>query len=78
MAGPDNPGEDRAWELLAILSRDDICKAAAVSYYAASRSYVIRFCGMDYLVDVRDRKITGDCRSLFQRLVKFFKAVFVL
>jgi hypothetical protein len=59
MAGPNNPGEDKAWELLATLKHDDVCKAAAVSYDAASSSYGVRSFGMDFIVDARDRKITS-------------------
>lgn len=76
MAGPNNPGEDKAWELLAALKHDDVSKAAAVSYNAASQSYGVRSFGMDFIVDLRDRKITSTAPGsevLLGKLGYFFR-----
>jgi hypothetical protein len=76
MAGPNNPGEDKAWELLATLKPDDVCKAANLSYDAVSRSFGLRSFGMDFIVDLRDRKITSTAPGnevLLGKLGYFFR-----
>ena len=75
MAG-NNPGEDKAWEILATLKPEDVCRAAAVSYDAASEHYRITCLGMAFLVSVRERSITGAAEGsivLLTRLGYFFR-----
>ena len=59
MAETNNPGEDKAWEILTTLKPADVCKAASVAYDAASTSYQVASFGMDFIVSVRDRKISS-------------------
>ncbi len=59
MAEINNPGEDKAWEILAMLKPEDVCRAAAVSYDPASEQYTIRSFGMDFAVSMRERSITS-------------------
>jgi len=76
MAGPNNPGEDKAWELLTALKPDDVCKAADVSYDASSGSYTIRSFGIEFIVDMKNRKITGTAPGtevLLGKLGYFFR-----
>lgn len=54
----NNPGEERAWDLLTQLRPDEVCKSAAVSYEAVSRAYSLRSFGMDFIVSPSTRKIT--------------------
>ncbi|MHB8846293.1 MAG: DUF3786 domain-containing protein [Nitrospirota bacterium] len=54
------PGEDKAWELLATLKPDDVCKAASVSYDTTAGAYVIKSFGMEFAVSTRDKSITRD------------------
>jgi hypothetical protein len=55
-----NPGEDKAWELLATLKPDDVCKAASVAYNTTPGVYVIKSFGMDFVVSTREKSITCD------------------
>jgi hypothetical protein len=59
MAEIKNPGEDKAWEILATLKPEDVCKAASVSYDTASLEYMLRSFGMDFSINVRDKTITS-------------------
>jgi hypothetical protein len=72
----NNPGEDKAWEILATLDTDDVCRAAAVSYDRATEQYIVKSLGMDFLVAAKDRTITSTAPGsevLLQRLGYFFK-----
>jgi hypothetical protein len=72
----NNPGEGRAWEILATLDFDDVCRAAAVSYDRATEQYIVKSLGMDFLVAAKDRTITSTAPGsevLLQRLGYFFK-----
>jgi hypothetical protein len=72
----NNPGEDKAWEILATLDPDDVCRAAAVSYDRATEQYIVKSLGMDFLVAAKDRTITSTAPGsevLLQRLGYFFK-----
>lgn len=72
----NNPGEDKAWELIAALSPAEVCKAAAVSYDAAAESYRVRSFGMDFTVSLKDRTISSlapGSEVLLGRLGYFFK-----
>lgn len=76
MAGPKYPGEDKAWELLAALKPDDVCKSALVSYDAASQSYGIRSFDRDFIVDVGGRNVASTAPGsevLLGKLGYFFR-----
>lgn len=76
MAEGSNPGEDKAWEILALLKPKDVCKAAAVTYDASAATYTISSFGMDFAVSVKDRTITSvapGSEVLFKRLSYFFR-----
>jgi hypothetical protein len=55
MTDQNNPGADRAWELLAAMKPEEVCRAAAVSYDAETGSYGIKSFGMDFDVSVANR-----------------------
>jgi uncharacterized protein DUF3786 len=76
MAESSNPGEDKAWEILSALEPGEVCRAAAVSYDAASRRYTVRSFNMDFVVSLSDRTITSAAREselLLKRLSYFFR-----
>jgi hypothetical protein len=76
MAEVSNPGEDKAWEILAAMKPEEVCRAAAVSYDAISKSYRVRSFGMDFAVSVREKGITSASTGsgvLLQKLGYFFK-----
>jgi hypothetical protein len=72
----NKPGEEKAWEILATLSADDVCRAAAVSYDRETDQYIVKSLGMDFLVAVKDRTISSaspGSEVLLKRLGYFFK-----
>ena len=72
----NNPGEEKAWELLASLQPDSVCRAAVATYDAAASSYTLKSFGMDFVVSVKDRAITSAAPGsevLLKRLSYFFK-----
>ncbi|MCK9420938.1 MAG: DUF3786 domain-containing protein [Nitrospirae bacterium] len=76
MAETNNPGEDKAWEILTTLKPADVCKAASVSYDAVSLNYQVTSFGMDFIVSVRDRKISSTAPGsevLLGKLGYFFR-----
>ncbi len=76
MAEGHNPGEDKAWELLTTMNPDDVCRAAAVAYDAAAEAYIVKSFGMDFIVSVRERTITGSADGsnlLLKKLSYFFR-----
>jgi len=76
MAETNNPGEDKAWEMLSTLKPEDVCKAASVSYDAASASYRVASFGMDMSVSVRDKQISSTApgsEMLLGKLGPFFR-----
>jgi hypothetical protein len=76
MAEINNPGEAKAWEILATMKPEEVCKAASVSYDAASASYTVKSFGMDFAVSVKDKTISSTAPGsevLLQRLSYFFK-----
>jgi len=76
MAEMNNPGEDKAWEILATMKPEDVRKAASVSYDAASATYIVKSFGMDFAVSVKDKTISSTAPGtevLLQRLGYFFK-----
>lgn len=76
MTDANKPGEEKAWEILATLDVDDVCRAAAVSYDRATEQYVVKSLGMDFLVAVKDRTISSAAPGsdvLLKRLGYFFK-----
>ncbi len=76
MAEINNPGEDKAWEILATLKPEDVCRAAAVSYDPGSSAYTIRSFGMDFVVSLRAKSISSNAAGsevLLKKLGYFFK-----
>ena len=70
------PGEDKAWEILASLQPDYVCRAAGVVYDSERYVYVIKSFGMDFIITVKDRIISSEAvgsAPLLQRLSYFFK-----
>jgi hypothetical protein len=59
MAAATEAGERKAWETLATLKTSDVCRAAAVSYDAASGLYTVRSFGQDIVVSPKDRTVSG-------------------
>jgi hypothetical protein len=84
MAGINNPGEDKAWEIIGTLKPADVCRAASVGFDAASASYQVTSFGMNFIVSVRDKKISstapgsdvllGKLGSFFRLSVRFVSA----
>jgi hypothetical protein len=76
MAEANSPGENKAWEILATLDPDDVCRAAIVSYDRVPERYIVRSFGMDFLVAPKDRTISSaapESDVLLKRLGYFFK-----
>jgi hypothetical protein len=59
MATTTDAGERKAWETLATLKTADVCRAATVSYDAASGLYTVRSFGQDIVVSPKDRTVSG-------------------
>ena len=57
MASTTEAGERRAWELLAALDPDAVCRAAAAAYDSASKRYTVRSFGGDIAVSLADRSV---------------------
>ncbi|HTP04976.1 MAG TPA: DUF3786 domain-containing protein [Nitrospirota bacterium] len=75
MTEDNKPGEEKAWDILATLDVDDVCRAAAVSYDRAMKQYVVKSLGMNFLVAVKDRTISSSAPGsdvLLKRLGYFF------
>jgi len=75
MAAANNPGEEKAWEILATLEPDDVCRAAYVSYDRTAQQYIVRSLGMDVLVASKARTIVSlapGSEVLLKRLSYFF------
>lgn len=76
MAEGNNPGEDKAWEVLAIRNPEEVCRAASVAYDAAAGIYQVTSFNMEVAVDVKNRAITSSAPGsevLLKRLSYFFK-----
>ncbi len=76
MAEGNNPGEDKAWEILSALNPNAVCRAATVAYDTAAASYTIKSFGMDFTVSVKEKTITGAAEGstvLLQKLSYFFR-----
>jgi hypothetical protein len=76
MAEGNNPGEEKAWEILAAMNPAEVCRAADVSYDAASESYRIRSFGIEFSLSVKKKMISSaDPGSglLLRRLGYFFR-----
>jgi hypothetical protein len=72
----NNPGEDKAWEILSTMKPEEVCRAAAVAYDAASGSYRITCFAMDFMVSLREKSITSMAEGnsvLLTRLGYFFR-----
>lgn len=76
MSGITASGENKAWEILATLDPQDVCRAASVSYDTATGRYLVKSYGMDFHVSPGEKTISShDPASsvLLQRLGDFFR-----
>ncbi len=76
MAEINNPGEEKAWEILATLKPEDVCRTAVVSYDHSSGHYMLRSFGMDFTVSPADRSISSSAAGsdvLLRKLGYFFR-----
>jgi hypothetical protein len=76
MAEVHNPGENKAWELLASLQPDFVCRAGDVVYDDGRDAYIIKSFGKDFIISVKDRSISSASEgsdALLQRLSYFFR-----
>ncbi|MGE5809133.1 MAG: DUF3786 domain-containing protein [Nitrospirota bacterium] len=76
MTEANNPGEEKAWQILASMSPEAVCRAADTSYNADTSSYTIKSLGMDVVVSVPQRSMTSasdGSKVLLQRLGYFFR-----
>lgn len=74
MTEANNPGEEKAWKLLASMNPDAVCKAAKASYDAATSSYTVKSLGVDIVVSVPQKSMTSTADGsavLLQRLGYF-------
>ena len=76
MATTVNPGEDKAWKILASLNSAEVCRRAKVSYDDASRSFRIQSFGMGFDVSPEARTISSASQRaavLLGKLGYFFR-----
>ncbi len=76
MAETNNPGENKAWEILATLNPDDVCRAGIVSYDRETERYTVKSFGMEFIVALQDRTISSvapESDVLLKRLGYFFR-----
>jgi hypothetical protein len=76
MPEKNNPGEDKAWEILATLKPEDVCTAASATYDSVNNRYRIKSFGMDFDLCVRDKTITSAAPGsevLLETLGYFFR-----
>lgn len=74
MAQANNPGEEKAWQLLASMNPHEVCRAAKASYDAAASSYTVKSLGVDIVVSVPEKSMTSTndgSAVLLQRLGYF-------
>jgi hypothetical protein len=72
----NNPGEEKAWELLAALDPDAVSRTGSASYDDSAGLYRIRSFGMDFEVSAAARTISSAAPGsdiLLQRLGYFFR-----
>ena len=60
MVATIDPGKQKAWKLLEALKTDDVCRAAAVNYDAASDHYVVKSFGRDILVSLKSHTVSSN------------------
>ena len=76
MALSNNPGEDRAWGLLAGLDPAVVCRKALVSYDADTRTYRVPSFGTGFTVSGKTKSISGTNQgsdALLEKLGQFFR-----
>ena len=69
-------GENRAWRILKTLNTEDVCHNASVAFDEVSGCYLVKSYGMDFVVCLRDNRITSESTGsdvLLQRLGGFFR-----
>ncbi len=76
MTNTPNPGEDRAWELLASLDPHEVCRSSKAEYDPKALTYRLASFGMDFTVLPRNRTITSSSPGnelLLGKLGHFFR-----
>jgi Domain of unknown function (DUF3786) len=76
MTEGNSPGEDKAWEILAIRNPEEVCRAASVAYDATAGIYRVTSFNMEVAIDVKNRGIMSSAPGsevLLKRLGYFFK-----
>jgi hypothetical protein len=76
MTEPKNPGEDKAWDILATLKPEDVCRAADATWDAVSASYTVKSFGMDFIVSYGERSLSSNAPGsevLLGKLGYFFR-----
>lgn len=76
MAETNNPGEVKAWDIIATLEPESVRRNALVSYDPEQMHYVVPSFGMDFVVSIRERTITSlapGSEVLLMRLGYFFR-----
>jgi len=71
-----NTGENKAWELLASLVPEAVCRAASATYDSSEKKYTLRSFGMDLHVSVNGRSISSTAEGgavLLGKLGNFFR-----
>jgi hypothetical protein len=55
----NNPGENKAWEILASLHPGAVCRSATASFDAVRKEYAINSFGIDFSVSAEKKTING-------------------
>lgn len=69
-------GEQKAWEILAALNPEDVCKRTLVSFDNATGQYVVVTFGMDFFVSPKEKIISSQSPRgdlLLNKLAYFFR-----
>ncbi|MBZ0158160.1 MAG: DUF3786 domain-containing protein [Alphaproteobacteria bacterium] len=69
-------GEEKAWELLASLPPEEVCRNTQAAYDAEEGAYILVSCGMEVRIAPKERKICSNAPGsdlLLQRMSYFFK-----
>jgi hypothetical protein len=76
MSAEMNPGEAKAWDIIASSNPEEICRNAAVSYDKETRCYLLRSLGMDFKFFPEQKTIESSSPGsdvLLKRLGYFFR-----
>ena len=71
-----HPGEDKAWDMLASMRPDTVCRAASVSYDGNTKTYRLQSFGMNIDLSLSKRSVSSaepGSDVLLERLGSFFR-----